>query len=93
MKGPSQPDFCSYEPKRPSPSPLGMQDHHQPLLPSDVPTPTPCLPAIPQEASNTARVPGNKDKRAKSKAGTAGLRSVEIRGHPCKTGLLPRRLL
>lgn len=59
---------------------LGCRIHPpQPLLPTDVPTPTPCLPAIPQEASHTAPESlGTKTKEPAAKP--------ELRGN--KRGML-----
>lgn len=69
------------QPIAPSPK---MQPHHHPLptgQPADVPTPTPCIPAIPRKPATQPLSPGNKDKRANSKAGTAGVCCLEIRGY------------
>lgn len=67
--------WVSLKPIGPSPSPPWDASS----APADVPSPTPSIPAIPRKPAAQPLSPGNKDKRANSKAGTAGVCCLEIR--------------
>ena len=76
---PRRPASCDFwvslKPTGPSPSPPWDAGS----APADVPSPTPSIPAIPRKPAAQPLSPGNKDKRANSKAGTAGVCCLEIR--------------
>ena len=59
--------------------PIGPSPWDASSAPADVPSPTPSIPAIPRKPAAQPLSPGNKDKRANSKAGTAGVCCLEIR--------------
>ena len=53
--------------------PIGPSPWDASSASADVPSPTPSIPAIPRKPAAQPLSPGNKDKRANSKAGTAGV--------------------